>query len=171
MRPFAYALCAILVAIPSLYSLIALLLGLLNISMPFPPWFTLFYSFGSLIPPMVNGIVPAFVKIALGYTITLLLLRRLWLFVMRQERTPATFTGFSKALGYISFWSFSIGVTVLALSALLKAGSGVPAGMLMIPAVICVPWAFFLTEIASFRKRDSNKELNAKQTDGEVPIR
>jgi hypothetical protein len=152
MRPFAYALCAILVAIPAIYGLLASFLGLLKVSMPFPPWFTLFYSFGSLVPPMLAGLMPPWVMTVLGYGVALLVLRRIWLFVARKERTPSAFAGLPKMLGYIGFWSFSVGVAVLVLSALLKAGSGVPAGMLMIPAVICIPWAFFLTEIISFRK-------------------
>ena len=101
---------------------------------------------------MLAGLMPPWVMDVLGYAVALLVLRRIWLFVAMKERTPAAFTGFPKTLGYIGFWSYSIGVLVLVLSALLKAGSGVSAGMLMIPALICIPWAFFLTEIASFRR-------------------
>jgi hypothetical protein len=41
---------------------------------------------------------------------------------------------------------------VLILSFALRAGSGVPGALLMIPAILCVPWAFFLTEVFSFRQ-------------------
>jgi len=89
----------------------------------------------------------------LGYAMMFLILRRIWLFVVKKERTPASFVGFQKALGYVGFWSFSLSVLVLILSMALSAGSGVPAGLLMIPAMLCVPWAFFITEVTSFKRK------------------
>lgn len=82
-----------------------------------------------------------------------LVLRRIWLFVVTKERTPASFVGFQKALGYVGFWSFSLSVLVFIFSMALNAGSGVPAGLLMMPAMFCVPWAFFMTEITSFQRK------------------
>lgn len=153
MRAISYFLCATLIAVPTLYSLVGAALSLLKVQVPYLPFLSLLFSFGSLVPPMLGGLVPRPLTIVLGYAMTFLVLRRCWLFVTKKERTPASFVGFQKALGYVGFWSFSIGVLVLLLSMALKAGSGVPAGMLMIPAMICAPWAFFLTEVISFKRR------------------
>ena len=152
MRSSVYALCFTLVAVPSLYSLVGLPLALLQVQVPFPSWFIPLYSFGSLVPPMLSSIVPRSIEIVIGYGLAILAIRRIWLFCVNRERAPATFVGLPKTLGYIGFWSFCIGATLLLLAALLRAGSGVPGAMVMIPAVICVPWAFFLTEIATFRR-------------------
>jgi len=63
--------------------------------------------------------------------------------IRRKERENAdSFVGFQQAIGYVGFGSVSVGVLALILSIALKAGSGVPAGFLMIPAMFCVPWAF-----------------------------
>jgi hypothetical protein len=101
--------------------------------------------------------VPRILLTALGYVMLLLFLRRVWLLTSGRERIPPSFAGFPKALGYVGACSFGLGVAVLALSMVLKAGSGVPGGMLLIPAIICVPWAFFITEVLSLRgKRVEN---------------
>ena len=152
MRNIAYALCFFLIGVPSLHGLLASLLALVQVSLPYPPFLTVLFSFGSLVPPMFAYALPRAVLIVLGYAMVFLVLRRAWLFLAKKERTPASFVGFQKILGYIAFYSFSLGLLVLVLSMLFRAGSGVPAGMLMIPAMICAPWAFFLTEVVSFKQ-------------------
>lgn len=152
MRTVAYTLCFILIGVPAVYGLLGSALALLSVSLPYPPFLSPLFSFGSLVPPMFAFAVPRPVLAVLSYGMAFLVLRRAWLFLAKKERTPASFVGFQKVLGYIALWSFSIGLLVLVLSVVLKAGSGVPAGMLMIPAIICVPWAFFLTEVLSFKR-------------------
>lgn len=109
-------------------------------------------SFGSLVPIMLAALVPRVVHTVLGVVMLLLLLRRIWLLVIRKERVPHSFRGFPRLLGYVGAASFGIGFLALVLTVLLRAGSGVPAGLLLLPAVFCVPWAFFLTEVFSLRK-------------------
>jgi hypothetical protein len=152
MRSLAYSVCAALVGIPAIYGLAGTLLGLLGIQMPYPPLVTLFFGFASLVPPMFRFAVPHVALLVVGYLMLFLVLRRAWLFLAKKQRTPTSFVGFPKAMGYIGFWSFTVGILVLIQSMVLRAGSGVPAGMLMIPAMFCVPWAFFLTEILSMRQ-------------------
>jgi hypothetical protein len=140
-----------LVSAPALLGFVGMGLSFLKIQIPFISLFSIIFSFGSLIPPMLGGFVPHPLRMILGFAMIFLALRRVWLYVVKNERTPTSFVGFPKVLGYVGFWSFSLGVLVLLLSIAIKAGSGVPAGMLMIPAFICIPWAFFLTEVSSFR--------------------
>lgn len=109
-------------------------------------------SFGSLVPAMFSYAVPRLVHMVLGYVMLFLLGRRIWLFFSKKERVPSSFQGFPKVLGYIGMFSFVISAVGFALSIALRAGSGVPAALLMLPALICVPWSFFLTEVFSFRR-------------------
>lgn len=152
MRKLSYWLCFTLVAIPALVGLAGLFLyyffgtgvparGLLNVLL----------SFGSLVPPFLAHIVPHVVALVLGYVLLALVARRLWLLVAKKEGVPQAYTGLPKVLGYIATWSFLLAVLGILLSMLLRVGSGVPAGMLLLPAVVCTPWAIFLTELLSLR--------------------
>lgn len=120
-----------------------------------PPYFlqaASVFSFGSLVPAMFSYAVPRFVHMVLGYVMLFLLGRRIWLLFSKKQRVPSSFQGFPKALGYIGAFSFAISAVGFAISIALQAGSGVPAALLMLPALICVPWSFFLTEVFSFRR-------------------
>ena len=101
---------------------------------------------------MLSGLVPGLVKLMLGGGMLFLIFRRIWLFFSKKERVPPSFQGFPKVLGYIGAISFVVSVAAFALTMALRGGSGVPAALLMLPALICVPWSFFLTEIFSFRR-------------------
>lgn len=153
MRAVVYSLCAALVTLPVLYGFVIRGLSLLNVQVPYNTLFSLLFSFGSIVPPMFISLLPRPLVMVLGYSMLFLILRRCWLFFAKSERTPPSFVGFQKVLGYVGFWSFSLSVLVLLLCIGLNAGSGVPAGMLMIPAMFCVPWAFFITEITSFKRK------------------
>lgn len=153
MRSIAYFLCTVLAALPTLHWLVVSLSSLLKVQVPYNSFLSLLFSFGSLLPFTFAWTPPRLLTMLLGYAMMFLVLRRIWLFVVKKERTPTTFVGFQKALGYVGFWSFSLSVLVLILSIALSAGSGVPAGLLLVPAMVCVPWAFFITEVASFKRK------------------
>ena len=152
MRSTAYFLCAVLVALPTLHTLVVSLLFVLKVQVPYNTLLSLLFSFGSLLPFTFAWTPPRALTMVLGYAMMFLVLRRIWLFVVKKKRTPASFVGFQKVLGYVGFWSFSLSLLGVVLSMALSAGSGVPAGLLMIPAMVCVPWAFFITEITSFKR-------------------
>ena len=152
MKRFVYWLCFTLVAIPTMYSLVAWPLSLVGLSLPAPPFLFLLFSFGSLVPQMLAPLVPRPILVVLGFATMFLVLRRAYLLAFKKERVPHSFRGFQKALGYVGACFFLLASVVLILSIALRAGSGVPAGMLLLPAMLCVPWAFFLTEALSFRK-------------------
>ncbi len=151
MRAFCYWICFVLVALAALVKHATWLLSSLGIGIPGINLVTLATSFGSLVPPMFAFRLPSFIVIALGFVMLFLVARRLWLLVMKRQGIPHSFTGAAKVLGYVGAWSFVLAVILLLLSLALRAGSGVPAGMLALPAVVCVPWAFFLAEALSFR--------------------
>jgi hypothetical protein len=152
MRKFSYWLCFSLVALPATLGLLGWLFALVGVALPGLRFFYLFSSFGSLVPPVLLHVLPQFVSVVLGCILLALVLRRVWLQFKKHEGVPLTYAGVPKVLGYMGAWSLIVGVVVLALSVALRAGSGVPAGMLMLPAMFCVPWAFFLTEVLSLRR-------------------
>ena len=152
MRKFVYWLCFSLIAIPTIYSLVAWPLSLFGVYLQAPFFFSVFFSFGSLVPTTFASFVPYPILVLLAVIMTLLVLRRAWLLVVKKEPVPHSFRGFQKALGYVGACSFGLFLVALLLTIALRAGSGVPAAMLLFPALFCVPWAFFLTEIQSFRK-------------------
>lgn len=149
MRTLAYACCFVLVAVSTIHGFSAWLLSLLQINIRYSTWLSIL-SFGSLVPGMVAPLVPLPVHIAAGLVMLFLVLRRAWLFLVKRERVPTSFRGLPKILGYFGTGFFIAALAAFALTIVLRAGSGVPAGMLLIPALFFVPWAFFLTEVMSF---------------------
>ena len=101
---------------------------------------------------MFKAYLPGLLNLLLHLLMLGFVLRRAWLSIARKEGIPPTFVGFPKALAYVGAWSLALAVVGLLLSMLFRVGSGVPAGMLLLPAIVCVPWAFLLTEILSLRK-------------------
>jgi len=156
MRSFCYWVCFSLVALACAFTYGTWLLSVLEVHLPFLTLFSLLSMFGSLVPPMLSPLLPRFLVVGLSLIMLALVCRRAWLMVTKRERVPQSFVGIPKALGYIGAWSFVVALVLLLLSILLRAGSGVPAGMLALPAVLCVPWAFFLSEVISLRKAPSS---------------
>lgn len=153
LRHLAYFGCAVLVALASLYLAAAYPLSMLDVRLPAPPWWQLLRYFGSLVPPMAAGLVPRMVVLVLTYLLAFLALRRIWRLGTRGEGTPAQFRGLSAAVGYVGIVSFVAAIALLALAALLGARSGALTGVLMIPAALAVPWAFFLSETGNLLRR------------------
>src|SRR5262249_48209411 len=113
--------------------------------------FSVIYYFASPVPLMFAPLLPPYVGLALVFVMLALVVRRIWLRAARKQGVPTSFAGLPKFLGYIGAASFLLAAVVLILSILLRAGSGVPAGLLLIPAAFCVPWAILLTEAMSIR--------------------
>lgn len=151
MKKIAYWVCFTLVAVPTIVGAMSVLLNLAGIRLPIPPILSMLLAFGSLVPEMLASIVPGVVGLILSAIMVFLVFRRIWLMTMKGERVPASFRGFPKWLAYVGVCSIALSLVVLAFTIVLRAGSGVPAGMLLLPAIVCVPWAFFLTEVFSFR--------------------
>ncbi len=157
MARIAYWTCFTLVFLSASIGWCEWLLSLSGNRLPYfiSTWSVL--SFASLVPPLLTAFVPRQVHTVLGLVVLFLLFRRIWLFLLKGERVPSAFVGFPKVLGQIGAISFFLSAITLTLSYVLGAGVGVPpgsmlGGMLLFPAFLCVPWAFFLTELLSFRR-------------------
>ncbi|UOD32915.1 hypothetical protein INH39_15395 [Massilia violaceinigra] len=146
MRNFSYWTCFALVVPSHVLGLLISVLYWVGIRVPYSELLGLLSSFSSLIPEMFMFIIPGLVVWLLYLAMLGMVVRRIWLSVARGKRVPASYAGLPQVLGYIGAASFMIGVIAMILSFVLRLGSGVPAAMLMIPAMFCIPWAFFLTE-------------------------
>jgi hypothetical protein len=151
MRKFSYWLCFSLVAIPSGISIIGWLLSIIHVAIPSMGLLLVLSSFGSLIPKILAPMFPAFINAALALVMLLLVIRRAWLLMAKRDGVPHSFQGTAKVLAYVGAGSLMLGITVLLLSAVFRVASGALGGMLIFPAALCVPWAFFLTEVLSLR--------------------
>lgn len=132
---------------------------------PFPfkyiPLFSFFHVYtipGSLaalsikLPIGLNLLVFIFV---LFYSL-ILVARRFWLIIKRKEYIPHSFKGMPMLISVIGGISFMLGVIALLVTILLGGGSGVPAGLVFIPSMYCIPWGFFLTEVLSLKRPTQN---------------
>ena len=151
MRRFAYWTCFGLVATGSTYGA----LSWFGMQYPSSSWVRLLGLFGSIVPPMFQQVLPRFVTMVVGALVLALVVRRAWMLLAKDEGVPASFNGTVQRLGVVGTWSFVAGVSGLVLSIVLGAGSGVPAGFLLLPAIFCVPWAFFLAEVRSFKAKNA----------------
>lgn len=156
MRKVAYWVCFTLVAMPFTFGLLVWLLHSFGIALPFlavpPGLFVTLYALGSPVPLSLAHFVPSLLTAALRYFMLFLLLRRLWLVIGKGERVPGSFRGFQLVLGYVGAGSFALALIFSVPGLLLRAGSDVPADLLLLPATSCVPWAILLTEGLSLRK-------------------
>jgi hypothetical protein len=150
MRRIAYLLCAVLVGIPTVYASVVSLFLILHLPLPFPFSIDMFLPFRFLIPPMMARWVSSWVVGASGYLMLLLVIRRAWLLIARSELTPASFGRFQTLLGFTGLACFALAWGIIIFSN--NDGAGFSAAILFIPAMICIPWAFFLAEIFSFRR-------------------
>lgn len=152
MRAITYWTCASLVLSPVLYGLVQGLLSLAGMKSPPSAIFLLLYSFASPVPQVLEPLLIGSASTLLSLGMLFLVLRRAWLLVIKREGVPHSYRGFPQLLGHVGSISFALGLIALVSSFAIQAGSGAPAGLLLLPATLCVPWAFLLTEVQSFRK-------------------
>jgi hypothetical protein len=153
MRKFSYWICFVLVAFATLYAHGTWLLSTMGIYFPFITVFSILSMFGKLTPQLLGPYVPAAVVAVIDFAVLVLVLHRIWLVLVKRQGVPDSYAGIAKFFGYVGAFSFVLAFVGLVLSIALHAGSGVPAGMLLWPALFCVPWAFFLAEVLSFKRR------------------
>lgn len=101
---------------------------------------------------MLAHFLPRILTLLLHILMLAFVARRIWLYA-RGDHVPLSYAGLPQFLVYVGTVSFIIAAIVLVPAILSTAGSGVPAGLALLPALFCIPWAFFLTELFSFRKR------------------
>ncbi|QPI52170.1 hypothetical protein IV454_12110 [Massilia antarctica] len=166
MRTFSYWLCFGLVAPSYTIGPVFTLLQLAGISPPGVELLQVFFPFGSLVPGSLGFFLPPIPAWLQFFVLLALVVRRIWLCYARGKRVPPTYAGLPQVLGYIGTVSVIITAIVLVLIIVLKAGTIAPAGITLLPAVFCVPWAFFLAELFSLRKW--NKIETAKKRNAGV---
>jgi len=161
MRKLSYWVCFTLLLVPATLRVIGVAYMAIGERFFVPRIIEPLYLVTSLIPSATTHYLPKGTPLVAGFAMAFLVFRRAWLLVSRKEQTPSTYSGLPLLLGYVGIGSLLVSSAVLALSVLLRAGSGVPAGLLMIPAAICIPWAFFITEAKSVTRSLSSMRRRA----------
>lgn len=75
---------------------------------------------------------------------------------------PAAYNGLAQWLGMAGAFFIVAFVLGMMVTIVLRAGSGVPAAMLLIPTPYLVPTSFVLTEIKSFMQHRAGKRRKAR---------
>ena len=152
MSNFTYWVCFTLVAFATIYfdfSSTLLHFGIQDPGNAMPSWIE---TFGKLTPQMLTHHLPRELVQLIDKAVLLLVARRLWLLILKRQGVPHSYAGIAKVFGYIGALSIIFFVVGMIFSIAIEAGSGVPAAMLLFPAMFFVPWAFALAEVTSFRR-------------------
>ncbi|MEZ0233237.1 MAG: hypothetical protein ACAH12_10390 [Methylophilaceae bacterium] len=152
MRSFVFFVGFGVVAISALFNSVGIVYYLIGINFPLNNLGTLPNMFGNPIPSMFRYSIPIYLSFAVAIGMAVLMLRRAWLIATSNtNRIPSSFSGILYTMVSISVISLCVGFLILAISILLKAGSGVPAGLLLIPAAFLLSPSIALIELLSFR--------------------
>ena len=90
---------------------------------------------------------------------------RVWLMLSGREKgVPAAYNGLAQWLGMAGAFFIAAFVLGIIVTIVLRAGSGVPAAMLLIPTPYLVPWGFTLTEIKSFMQHRAKKRRRTRDS-------
>lgn len=153
MKKVSYRFCFLLVAtaVAAQFLLtLALLLGFTGAGRVSMILSTPIAVLTSPVPALIEIWIPWIVRYLLSWVLIGLVVRRLWIWTKnRSPRVPPSLTTWSSrflTLAMFSVLSMLVGMLV---SILIKAGSGVPAGMLGIPAMFVLCPAIFYIEFKS----------------------
>ena len=152
MRNFVFFVGLGVVAISALFNSVGIVYYFIGIRFPLISLDTLPRMFGNPIPSMFWYSIPIYLLFLLTFGMVFLMLRRAWLITTsKTNRIPSSFSGILYTLVSISVISLCLGFLTLVSSILLKAGSGVPAGLVLIPAAFLLSPSIALIELLSFR--------------------
>jgi len=122
----------------------------LTLKLPFDALFPLAEMFAHPLPPPLWFFLPAVVRVALFLAFAALIARRLRLLVrIKPVVPPASLTRWPGRLLLWAVISLVLMVLGLLLSAVIRAGSGVPAALLGLPATILLAPVLFYVELRS----------------------
>ncbi len=153
MRTIIYFSSVFFVASSVLCGLVTEFLALYGVSFPYNSFLSDIKVFGFLAPRMASPFLPTLVLAVLESATVLLLLRRMWLLIVRKERVPSSFRGISETLGYLGICSIFL---IPLLLTILRGGGyffGALLVLLLFPSVFFIFGSFILTEIFSFHWR------------------
>lgn len=137
MQRRVYLVAFALVLVSVLFNAVSSALFWAGRPLPYIPFAAATDMLGHPVPAMLRGLLPWQARVILFYAFLLLMLRRLISFKkQRSLSAPASMTRGPYILLVIALSSLALGILGLMLSILINAGSGVPAGMLMIPCVL-----------------------------------
>ncbi|MGC4077199.1 MAG: hypothetical protein QM702_09215 [Rubrivivax sp.] len=106
--------------------------------------------FGSPIPVLLAAWVPWPLRVLLSWILLALLVRRSWLSVRNRSLVaPSSFSTWQGRLLVVSVASLGLMILALVVSVLIKAGSGVPAALVGIPAFLMLTPTLFYVEATS----------------------
>ncbi len=125
--------------------------------------FSLFFrEFGNPVPAWVKHWVPAWFQTVLVWALFALIVRRLYVSLRAHALTlPESLSGLLYFLVWLPFVSLWLGILALALSIALRFGSGVPAGMVLLPAFLLSGFSVLLVEALAFRSRRAEPRFSA----------
>jgi hypothetical protein len=114
-------------------------------------WSTIPEMFGHPVPFMVRQLVPYSSSLWLALALAVLVLRRCWLMARSRSLSPPTsYVTWLHVVTMVGVVFLLAGVIVMIASMLLSAGSGVPGGMLLVPATtLLLPPAVAVVEVWS----------------------
>lgn len=164
----AYLIAFAVVAICVLAQVVAIVGSWLGVPVQFGALSTLLQLFASPLPAQLQFALPSAARLALIFMLAALVVRRLWSFARTRSLTPpASLSKWPRRLLRIAVASLLLMVGGLLLSIAIRAGSGVPAAFLGIPAVLLLTPVLFYVEVRSlpwFRSRNaSHKQLPAAE--------
>lgn len=153
MRAIIFFSSIFFVASSILCGLVTELLTLYGVSFRYNSLLSYMNWFGLLAPRLASMFLPPLVLAVLVSGTVFLLLRRMWLLIVKKERVPSSFRGISKISGYIGICSFFL--TLLLLPIVKGGGYFIMAlfFVLLLPSVFFTFVAFILTELFSFHWR------------------
>lgn len=129
-------------------------------------------EFGSPVPIWVRHLLPGWVIALLGWALVLLVSRRIYLSAgARSPVVPQSLSGFLYFLTWLPFLSLWLGGFAFGLTILLHAGSGVPAGLVLIPAVLLSGICIALVEVLTLVHRRAPPEFASTVPDARAPAK
>ena len=108
--------------------------------------------FGHPVPTFLRPRLPGWLNIGLIFLQLGLVFNRVaQMAKARSLAPPPTYKGLVAVAISIAIASVGLGLVVLLASIALHAGSGVPAGMLLLPAIVLLPYAWLWVEVNALR--------------------
>ena len=146
-----YILAFIVVAVSTILPWVKYLFFQIDIRISYG-LFEIFLRYNNPIPILLSQFIPKLIIYISYYVFLFLIVRRIFLFIAKRELPlPIKHSLIAYPIYlflFLTFLSFLLGTLALLTTIFLKAGSGVPAGLIMIPSML-MPTVIFLVELYS----------------------
>jgi hypothetical protein len=150
MRVYTYFIALAVAGISVVANLAAMAAYWAGINLSAAPFFTVFQRFSSPLPAQFQFLLPVVINVMLNLSFTALILRRLWVLGRyRHFSPPSSFTPWRYRLLLVAVASLTLMVVGMIFSFAIRAGSGVPASLLGLPAIFLLTPVLFYIELCS----------------------